>query len=375
MFVPLRYNLRSLGQRATRTAATVLGVAASVAVYVVMTSVSATMQDTFGLTGDDDQAVVMQAGTMALEYSTLARSGASYVRTLPQVATSAQGEPLVSEELYLSGTATAGDHKRDVIMRGVTPMAFNVYRNLAVRGERPGTGRRVVVGRALASSLGLDVGGTVTVESQPWTVVGILSAGGSVYEQEVWMDLDELGGTTRRTDLSNLLVRVKDPSQLLPLVETINNNRQEPLVAVTARAAYARVGGMSLWMASLGKLIALIIALGAVFGGMNTMYAAVASRSREIGILRALGFGRGAVLLSVVTESCLLGLAGGALGCVLGWALGHLPIQMAFLSTSDAPVRPAALLSGIVLSLVVGVLGGLLPSLAAARAKLVDALR
>ncbi len=376
MLVPLRYNLRSLAQRRARTSLTVVGIAAVVAVYVVMTSVSGTMRSMFRATGQPDEVLVSQAGALTPEFSFLPRTAVTWLRTFPQVAADAQGEPLVSPELALSAHLAHRGRSKDVSLRGVSPLAQAVYREVRLReGSFCGAGKRAMVGLQLARALDVKLGDALHLEKEDWTVGGIFEAGGRLYEQEVWLDLDELGAASNRTELTTVLLRVKSPELTKPLVDELGAQRRLPLQAMAARDAYARVGGMSLWAASLGQFIALIIALGAVFGGMNTMYSAVAGRVREIGILRAVGYRAPAVLLSFLTESLALGLAGGVLGVGLALVIGRVPLNMPFVVGSEMALSARAMASGVVLSAAVGLLGGFFPAWQASRLKVVDVLR
>lgn len=376
MLVPLRYNLRSIAQRRVRTSLTILGIAAVVAVYVVMTSVSGTMRSMFRATGQPDEVLVSQAGAITPEFSFVPRTAVTWLRTFPQVAADAQGEPLVSPELALSARLEHRGRRKDVSLRGVSPAAKAIYREVAVReGAFCGPGKRAMVGVQLARALDVKVGDVLRLEKEDWAVAGIFDAGGRLYEQEVWLDVDELGAASNRTDLTTILLRVKSPELTRPFVEELGSQRRLPLQAMAARDAYARVGGMSMWAASLGQFIALIIALGAVFGGMNTMYSAVAGRVREVGILRAVGYRSAAVLLSFLTESMAIGLAGGALGVGLALIIGRVPLNMPFVVGSDMALSARAMVSGLVLSAAVGLLGGFLPAWQASRLKIVDVLR
>ncbi len=376
MLVPLRYILRSIAQRRVRTALTVLGIAAVVAVYVVMTSVSGTMRSMFRATGQPDEVLVSQAGALTPEFSFVPRTTATWLRTFPQVAADAQGEPLVSPELALSARLEHQGQRKDVALRGVSASAKSVYREIALReGAWCGPGKRAMVGLQLARALNVKAGDVLHLEKEAWAVAGVFEAGGRLYEQEVWLDLDELGAASNRTDLTTVLLRVRSPELTRPLVEELAAQRRQPLQAMAARDAYARVGGMSMWAASLGQFIALIIALGAVFGGMNTMFSAVAGRVREIGILRAVGYRAPAVLLSFLAESVAIGFAGGVLGVALALVIGRVPLNMPFVVSSEMAVSPRAMVSGLILSAAVGFLGGFLPAWQASRLKIVEVLR
>ncbi len=376
MLVPVSYNLRSLSQRRVRTSLTIVGIAAVVAVYVLMTSVSGTMRAMFKVTGQPDEVLVTQPGAITPEFSFLPRTVATWLRTLEQVASDSSGQPLVSPELTLSAKLDHQGQKRNVALRGVSPAARAVYRELKVaEGSWWGPGKKAMVGRQLARAQGLKLGDSLGFEKETWTVAGIFEAGGTVYEQEIWMDLDDLGAASNRTELTSVVLRVKDASLTKPTVDELGAQRRQPLQAQAAHDAYARVGGMSMWAASLGQFIALVIALGAIFGGMNTMYSAVAGRVREIGILRAVGFRAPAILLSFLTESVLVGLAGGALGVGISLAIGHVPLNMPFLIGSEVAISGRAMVSGLILAGAVGLLGGLLPAWQASRLKVVDVLR
>jgi putative ABC transport system permease protein len=377
MLVPLAYNLRSLSRRRVRTALTVAGIGAVVAVYVVMSAVSGTMRAMFKATGQPDEVLVTQPGALTPEFSFVPRPVASWLKTLDAVAVDASsGEPLVSPELTLSAKVSHRGVTKAVALRGVSPVARAMYREpRLLEGDWVGPGKRVMVGKQLARALGLGVGDVLAAEKEQWTVAGVFEAGGTLYEQEVWLDLDELGAASSRTELTSLLVRVKRPALTRALVDELSAQRRQPLQAMAAHDAYARVGGMSLWMASLGQFIALVIALGAVFGGMNTMYAAVAGRQREIGILRALGYRSGAVLLSFLTESAVVGLVGGALGVALALVIGQVPLTMPYLVGKEVAIGTGPMVSGLVLAGAVGLLGGLLPAWQAARVRVVEALR
>ena len=376
MLVPISYNLRSLSRRRVRTGLTVGGIAAVVAVFVVMSSVSGTMKGMFKATGQPDEVLVTQPGALTPEFSFLPRPVATWLRTLGQIAVDANGEPMVSPELTLSAKLEHRGQRKAIALRGVSATAKGVYREVRLlEGEWAGPGKKVMVGKQLARAMGLKLGDELALEKERWTTAGLFEAQGTLYEQEIWMDLDELGAASSRTDLTSILLRVKDASLTKSLVDELGAQRRQPLQAMAAHDAYARVGGMSMWMTSLGQFISLVIALGAIFGGMNTMYSAVAGRMREIGILRALGYRSVAVMLSFLAESVLVGLTGGALGIVLALAIGQAPLTMPYLVGNEVAIASRAIVSGLVLAAAVGFLGGVLPAWQASRVKVVDVLR
>lgn len=373
--VPLKYIIRSLGRRKLRTLMTIVGVALVVAIYAAMSAVATTMLRSFQSTGSPDEVVVVQAGALALDFSHVNRGTLGYVQTLDGVAL--QGErPLVSPEMGLGCVAEVNGEERDLTIRGVTETARSVYRQVRlVEGEWPQPGQRVAIGHTASVKLGLGLGDSLSFEGERWTIVGILDGGGRVYDQEVWTDLDDLAAAANRRTYTSFVIRAENVAAAATLVEGINDNRQFPLQAQLAPDFYARTGGMSIWMATLGQFIAIIIALGAAFGGMNTMYSAVAGRRREIGVLRSLGFSRSAILLAFLLESLALCAVGGALGLVLGLGLSLVPIDVPFLPASRVTLELPQVMWSLVLALLIGLFGGGLPSLQAARMNLVDALR
>lgn len=373
--VPFSYVARSLATRKARTVLTVLGVALAVAIYAVMGSVADKMARSFRTTGEPEEVVLTQAGSVNVDFSSVERQSLGYLQTLDAVA-SQDGTALVSPEIYLGCVVSVHGRTHDVYARGVTAVAPAVYRNLRLAsGSWPGPGLKAAVGRSLASRLGLKVGDRLAMERQEWTVAGLLDGEGRVYDNEIWVDLDELAAATNRVTYTSYTVRAKDAAHAATLVTTITEGRRFPLMARSASDFYLATGGMSLFMAALGRFISFVIAIGAVFGGMNTMYAAVAGRRREIAILRALGFGRRAVLLSFLGESLLIGLAGGLAGLVLGFGLSFVPLDLPYSpgTLGGLGLRPA--LSGLVLALAVGAAGGLLPALHASRLRMVEAMR
>lgn len=375
MWLPLSYSIRSLGRRRARTALTAFGIAAVISTFIVMTAASAKMRSMFRGAGQPDEIVVMQAGAMNPEFSSPSRASGSWLKAQGGVAQAEGAGLLVSPELSLASEMEGGGSS-PVMLRGVEPVALGFYREVNVaQGQPMAPGKRVMVGRQLARARGVTVGHRVAFEGDVWSVVGVFSARGAVYEQEIWADLDDLAAATRRSGPTHFAVRATSAAEASALVERINSQQAEPLQALPSAAAFARIGGMSIWMSSLGQFIAVVIALGAVFGGMNTMFSALASRRREIGILRAVGYRPFAILVSFLIESLLLGLSGGLLGAALAFAMARLPLRIPFLLDGEVEIGAGSLVAGLALALAVALVGGLLPSLHAARMPVIRALR
>ncbi len=373
--VPWHYILRNLGRRKLRTGMTVGGIALVVAIYAAMSSVADGMVGSFRSTGAPDEMVITQAGALNVDVSNIDRAALTYVQTLDGVALDG-AVPLVGPELWLGCVAEVRGEPVELSVRGVDAAARPVYGQVRIeQGEWPGPGYRALVGAAVAARLGLEVGEPIRCEGAEWTITGRLSSDGRVYDQEVWVNIDDLAAAAKRTTFTSFTIRVRDVPSGQALLEAINENRRFPLVARFASDFYARTGAMSMVMANTGTFIALVIALGAVFGGMNTMYAAVAHRRREIGMLRAVGFGGRAILLAFLAESLLIAFAGGLLGLLLGLALSLLPFDMPLLSQSVTGLSGAVVFRSLLLVLVIGLVGGGLPALQAARLRVVDVLR
>lgn len=373
--VPWPYILRNLGRRRLRTVMTIGGVALVVAIYAAMSSVAEEMVSSFRSTGGPDEVVITQAGALNVDVSNIERAALTYVQTLDGVA-HLEDRPLVSPELWLGCQAVSRGAEVELNVRGVGEDARPVYTQVRLeRGEWPAPGYRAAVGSALAARLGLDLGATLRFEEAEWTVDGILASDGRVYDQEIWVNLDDLAAAANRTTYTSLTIRVQDTVAGSALLEAVNENRRFPLVAQFAADYYARTGAMSMVMASTGTFIALVIALGAIFGGMNTMYAAVAHRRREIGVLRALGYGPKAVMSAFLAESLVMSVSGGLIGLLLGLALSLLPIEMPLLAQSVGGLSAGIAVRSLGLVLVIGLVGGGLPALQASRLRVVEALR
>lgn len=355
---------------------TVTGISVAIAIYSIMGAVAETMVKRFQATGLEDEVVIVEGGAISVDFSNIARTSLAYVQTLQGVAQDGR-VPLVSPELYLGSVVKNKDVEHDVAVRGVTAIAGNIYRQVTLAGgDWPRTGLRAAIGTAIANQLDLKVGDEFELEGERWTVSGILDGGDKVYDQEIWVELEELSVAAKRTTLSHYVVRAVDAMAAAKLIETVNEGRRYPLLARTAPEFYASAGIMSIFMAFIGRFIAIIVAIGAALGGMNTMYSAVAGRRREIGILRVLGYHRRSVLFSFLCESSLISMIGGIAGLILGFILSSVSvIDLPYLVENRVSIGAAQVGSSLILALIIGLVGGLLPSLNAARTPLIESLR
>jgi ABC-type lipoprotein release transport system permease subunit len=276
-------------------------------------------------------------------------------------------------------------HRTNVTLRGVPPLAFEVRGGIHVtsgRAFRPGLAE-VMAGRRIRERVrDLDVGSRFRYRGQDLTVVGVFESEGAAFESEVWGDYASLNAQLKRPPVTNcMVVRMQDPAEVPALDRRIRSLPGASLTAVPERLYYENQGGhVAMVLRALASLVAVVMGVGAVFGAMNTMYAIVAARTREIGTLRALGFSRRAILASFVVESALLAVIGGGLGCLLaltanGYTTGASNLQTFREVAYAFRITPGIMGSGMAFALIMGILGGLLPSVRAARLSIAAAVR
>jgi putative ABC transport system permease protein len=380
-------NIRTIRQRMGSSLVALVGIAGVVVVFVAVLSIaegfSAAMRDAAA----PDRVIVMRSGSDSEMTSGLGAEQARIVAEAPGVLRTADG-PASSPELYVIVDVPKRSTRTDanVPLRGVTPRVFDVKREVRItQGRRftPGT-NEIVVGRAAHGQFaGLDVGTQVKWGQNRWTVVGIFEANGSVAEGEIWCDARVLQPAYRRgNSFQSVYVRLESPQAFDRFKDALTT---DPRLNVSVRreaeyyAEQSRV--LRRLVTTLGYLIAALMGVGAVFGALNTMYNAVSSRTREIATLRALGFGRVAVMTSVLTESLFLSVIGGIVGGALAWIGfdGYQTATMNWQTFSQVAfafaVTPALLVQGVVYAAVMGFVGGLFPAVRAARLPIVTALR
>ncbi len=382
-----KFGLMSLPQRRGSAAATIIGIAGVVAVLVGVLSIAAGFKQAMSVSGSPDGAIIMRSGADSEMVSVFPRDETRIIADTPGVARTDQG-PLASAELFviidLPKISTGMD--ANVPLRGVEPAAFQVRENLKiVEGRKFDWGKNeVIVGRGAAREFaGLQVGSTIKVGRYDWPVVGIFSADGGAAESEIWTDARVLQDAYHRGDsFQSVSVRLNSPAAFQAFKDALTSNPQVNVQVLRQTDYYAQQSqAMTRLVTTLGFLIASLMALGAVFGALNTMYSAVAVRSREIGTLRALGFGGGAVVVSFLLESMLLALVGGLIGGGLAYAAfnNFHTSTMNFQSFSQVTfafrVTPALLVRGIAWAAVIGLIGGLFPAMRAARLPITVALR
>lgn len=380
-------NLRTIVERSGTSLATVVGVAGVVIVFVAVFSIAEGVRHALTSTAASDTAVVLRSGSDSEMMSGLGRDDTRVIGEAPGVRRSAAG-PMASAELYviidLPKRTTGTD--ANVPLRGVQPAAFEVRDEVQIiEGRRFEPGRNeVIVGQAAASQFkGLEVGSRLPSGQNEWTVVGVFSANGGLAESEIWCDAGVLQPAYRRGEtFQSVYVRLDSPEAFQKFKDALTADPRLDVKVIRETEYYAsQAEGLTTLIRSLGVVITFMMAVGAIFGALNTMYAAVATRTREIATLRALGFRSGPVVLSVLTESLLLALLGGGVGAAIAY-LAFNGFQTSTMNWStfsqlsfSFTVTPLLLGSGLACAMLMGLVGGLFPAVRAARLPVATALR
>ncbi|MEO8522296.1 MAG: ABC transporter permease [Acidobacteriota bacterium] len=380
-------NLRSIGQRLGSSAVAIFGIVGVVVVLVGVLSIAEGFRSAMQATGDEDTVMVMRSGADSEMTSGLSGEQARLIQEKPGIARDGSG-PVASAELLVIVNHPLRRSLTDanVPLRGVEPGAFRVHSNVHIvegRAFQPGR-NEVIAGRsARGQFVGLDVGSSVKWGENTWQVVGIFEAGGSAAESELWCDARVLQAAYRRgNSYQSVYARLASHDAFSTLKDALTTDPRLQVMMIREPEYYARQSEtLQTVIRTVGFGIAGLMGIGAIFGAINTMYNAVASRGREIATLRALGFGSIPVVISVLAEAVVLSLIGGVIGGLLAWAAfdGYQTSTMNFQSFSQVAfaftVTPALLARGLIYAVIMGVLGGLLPALRAARLPITTALR
>jgi putative ABC transport system permease protein len=387
MALPIRYNIRNLRQRWKVTLLAIFGIGLVVAAVVVIASMSAGFQAALRSTGSDHNAIVTQRGSLSELTSWINISNAQTIMTDPRIARDSSGTPLASCEIVViaSKPKKTDNQPTNITLRGVTPDAFKVRTGIKlVEGRMFAPGLfEIIVGKKISHRVnGLNIGDTVRVQRKEFKVVGLFTADGSSFESEMWGDYNALGPAVGRNGgCESLTVRLTNPALLSSFDKDLRANPQMQVQADSERTYYEnQAGGIAAALKILAGFVGIVMGIGAVFGAMNTMYAIVSQRTREIGTLRALGFSRFSILLSFVMESVLLAFVGGVLGCLTalpmnGFTAGTGQTQSFSELAFAFRITPGIVIVGMVFALLMGFVGGLLPALRASRMPITKALR
>ena len=386
MTIPFSYILRNLAQRKLTTALTAGGMALVVYVFATVLMLAAGLKETLVSTGQDDNVVVIRRGSQTEVQSGVDRSQAGVIESLPEIATGEDGRALVSQEtvVLISLPKRETGRPSNVIIRGVMPAGVALRPQVRIvegRMFRPGSSE-IVAGRAVAKGFqGAGVGETMRFASRDWTVVGVFDAGRSGFDSEVWGDAEQMLQAFRRLAFSSVIFRLADAGRHDAVKAQLESDPRLTLEAKRETQFYAEQSeALAKFISYLGTTISVIFSIGAIIGAMITMYASVASRTAEIGTLRALGFSRSAILAAFLTEALLLGFVGGVAGLAAAAAMQVVSISTTnFQTFAELAFRftltPGIVASSLAFALLMGFVGGFLPAARAARLKIVDALR
>ncbi len=382
--IPIRYNLRSLLELRATSLMTVLGVGMAAMIFVILFGFIAGLQSTLINAGGDRNWIVLYRGAPNEDASVILRQQLNLVEVRPEIATARKGAPLVSEEVLLGANISRGNRaKQFVTLRGVSRLAYQVHRNIRlIAGHWPVRGNdEWVIGQRVAARYPyLAPGAQFHYYRHDWNIVGVFSDQGSARESEIWTDIDDLLDSKRWPRNANSLHVVLKPGSGEAFRQALKADGRIRLDEITESDYYAAQSDIVNQLRSLGLIVALTLAVGATFGGMNTMYTAVARRRREISVLRVLGFSRANIVGSFVIESAILGIAGGVAGEMLAVVVASatgLNSRLMSVGTMFFSYRPtvAAISAGLIAAAMIGVLGGLMPAWRAARIGIIDAIR
>jgi putative ABC transport system permease protein len=384
--IPVSYNVRNLVVRKTTAIATTLGLALVVFVFASTLMLSNGIDKTLGRSAASDVAIVLRKGASAELESNIGDPNVSIIlndKALPQAGSGPTGVGELMVVILLDKLGTDG--VSNVQIRGIREASLAIRRGVKItsgRAPNPGSDE-VIVGKSISGRFkGLEVGGSFELrKNRPVKVVGVFEDGGSASESEVWADLETVRTTFKREAMvSSVRVRI-EPAKFDAFKASLESNRQLNVQAMREADYYEKQSeATSTFIKVLGTVIAIFFSFGAMMGGMITMHAAVANRQREIGTLRALGFGRFSILTSFLFESILLSLVGGAIGMLAALGMGLVRFSMLNFATWSEIVfsfepTPQILLSALMFATVMGVLGGFFPAIRAARVSPVDAMR
>ena len=385
MALPITYNIRNVFIRWRATLATILGVALVVAVYVLIQSMAAGLEKSSQNTGDPRNVMIVRKGSTAESSSQVKREQFKLIEYLPGIALDTKGRPLVSGDVVvlipLPRRGNAGE--ANVMLRGISPAGIALRPQVELVEGRwfiPGKREIVVSSRLAARFANFEVGGSFKTGGKELHVVGITDGHNTAFDSEIWMDADEARSLFDRENYSSVLVRSASPEAAKVIADRVESDKRLPLRAMSETEYYASQTMTAVPIKILGKFLAFAMSIGAVFAAMNTMYASVGSRTREIGTLRVLGYRRRAILLSFLIEGAFLAFLGGVLGCLIalpmhGYAVGTFNFQSFSETVFQFRITPLLIAQGLLFSVIVGIAGSLFPALRAARLPVISALK
>jgi putative ABC transport system permease protein len=387
MAIPVVYNLRSVKERWTSSVVAVLGIAGTVAVFVAMLALARGFRVALVSSGLPENAKVQQVGADSEMTSAVEISAVRVVEDAPLVARGGS-DPLVSAEVVVIAALPmrGTDSDANVQMRGVSPRVLSVRDNVRLVQGRfftPGLYELVVGSNAARAYEGLDYGNTVQIGPGKWKIVGVFNAGGSAFDSEIWADANIVNAAYQRPPgvFQSVTARLRSADDFTAFKTALERDPRAKLQATREPAYYESQSQLVTTLITvLGTIVAIVMGLGAILAALNTMYSAVSERSREIAVLRALGFQGGAIVLSFLAEALIISIIGGIIGCIVvlpvnGITTGTINWQTFSHLSFAFRITPDLLMWGVVFAIFMGVLGGLPPAIRAARANVSTTLR
>ena len=351
---------------------------------MVIQSLAVGLEKSSGNTGDPRNLLVVRRGATAESTSQITPEQYRIIRYVEGIARDSAGLPLASSDLSLViNVPREGGGEANAIVRGISPLGALLRPQVQLTHGRwfsPGR-REVVVSERLAARLaGMQIGQSFTTGPVTLTIVGLFDAGRSAFDSEIWMDANEARAVFDRENYSSVLLRPESSEASEKIVAQLEDDKRFKLRALSEVEYYQEQIGAVKLIKILGSFLATTMSIGAVFAAMNTMYAAVGARTREIGTLRVLGYRRKSILLGFLLEGALLALIGGVLGCIFslvfnGWSVGTLSFETFSETVFDFRITPMLIAQGMAFSVVVGLVGSVLPAIRAARLPIISALK
>ena len=385
MALPLKYNFRNIVVRKSSTLATALTVGLTVGVFLMVMALARGIDLTLASSGEQLNLIVLREGSSAELNSEVTREQLNDLKFLDGVVREGDQPLAAPESMTLIYKARKGmSQGSNVIIRGIGPMSAKLRSGFSLASGKmfqSGLTEAIVSRRIAERFQGLDIGDKFRIQATDYTVVGLFEAGGKAFESEIWVDVNTLATAMKRDSFTSVLLRVPDQATQAALAKRITDDQRLHLKALPERTFYEDQQGIASGvLKGLAVFISIIMAVGAALAGMNTMYAAVARRTKEIGTLRVLGFGRLSILIAFVLESLVIAILGVGIGILLA-----LPLNFVSTGTSNWAtfseiafnfrVTPDLMLAALIFGAGIGLFGSLLPSIRASRFKIVDALR
>lgn len=386
MALPLKYNVRNVFVRWRATFATVLGIALVVAVFILVQSLAVGLEKSSANTGDPRNVMVVRKGSTAESSSLVTREQLKSLQYFEEIQRNEKNQPMVSADVLVLinlPRRSTNEGEANVLLRGISPAGIDLRSQVSLVGGRwftPGK-REIVVSKRLAARFAnFNIGDRFKSGPEWFTVVGWLDGAKSAFDSECWMDVDECRAIFDRDMYSSLLLRPANAAAKSQIIKRIENDKRLQLLAFTESEYYAKQTMTATPIKWLGGFLATAMSVGAIFAAMNTMYASVGARTREIGTLRVLGYRRRTIVFSFLIEGALLALIGGIFGSVLslpmnGYATGTIGFETFSETVFEFTITPALIVKGLLFSLIVGTLGTLLPALRASRLPVIAALK